>query len=51
LCGDGLEHLFLARLLNFTRENEFVEYKVGLLKVEDDVEFANLQYVYVDNSP
>ena len=43
LSSDCLEHVLLARLLNLSPQHEFVQHEVRLLKVEDDVQFADLK--------
>jgi hypothetical protein len=50
------KHILLAALLHLACQQELVEDEVGLLEVEDDVEFAHvavvlvhLLYVAVDN--
>lgn len=39
---DGLEHIFLRGFLCFATQYKLVQDVVGLFKVEDDVQFANL---------
>lgn len=40
---DGLQHVLLRRLLSFSAEEELIQNKVGLLKVEDDVQLTHLR--------
>jgi hypothetical protein len=41
------EHVFLAALLHFARQQKLIEDEVCLLEVEDDVEFAHVSVVLV----
>lgn len=43
LIVDGFQDALFTRLLNFTTEYEFVEDEVGLLEIEDDVQFTHLR--------
>lgn len=40
---DGLQHIFLGCLLCLSTQEELIQDKVGLLKVEDDVQLAHLE--------
>lgn len=41
------QHIFLAAFLHLASQQEFVQYKVCLLKVEDDVQLAYISIVLV----
>ena len=41
------EHVLFAALLHFARQQKLIEDEVGLLEVEDDVEFAHVSVVLV----
>ena len=43
LCGYGLQHVLFGRLLDLTAHEQFVEDEVGLFKVENDIQLANLE--------
>lgn len=43
LGGDRLQHVLLGGLLHLAADQQFVQYEVGLLKVEDDVQLAHLR--------
>lgn len=42
LCGDRLKHILFGRFLYLSANQQFVKYKVGLFKVENNVQFTNL---------
>lgn len=39
---DGLEHVLLGRLLGLAAQQELVQDEVGLLKIKNDVQLADL---------
>ena len=41
------EHILLTALLHLARQQQLIEDEVGLLEVEDDVEFADVAVVFV----
>lgn len=47
LGGDRFQNVLLACLLNEAADNELIENEVRLLKVEDNVQFANAAKVLV----
>ena len=47
LGANDPQHILLAALLHFSREQELIEDEVGLLEVEDDVELADVAVVLV----
>ena len=48
LGGNCLEHIFLGGFLDLPTQQEFVQHEVGLLKVKDDVEFADRAEIFVE---
>lgn len=42
LVGDGLEHILLAGFLHVTAQHELVPHEIGFLKVEYNVQLADL---------
>ena len=47
LCSNDSEHVLFAALLHFSGDQQLVEDEVGLLEVEDDVQFADVAVVLV----
>lgn len=47
LLADDSKHVFLAAFLHLASQYKLVEYKVGLLEIEDDVELAHIAVVLV----
>jgi len=47
LLSYASKHVLFAALLHLTSEQEFVQYEVCLLKVEDDIELADIAVVLV----
>ena len=47
MLADDTKHILLAAFLHFASQYELVEYKVCFLKVEDDIEFADIAVVFV----
>ena len=41
------QNVFLAAFLHFTRQQQLIEYEVGLLEVEDDIQLAHIPVVLV----
>jgi len=47
LLTDDSKHIFLATFLHLASQDKLIEYKVCLLEVEDDIEFADIAVVFV----
>ena len=47
LLADAPQHILLAALLHLARKQQLIKYEVRLLKVEDDVELADVAIVFV----
>jgi len=47
LLADDSKHILLAALLHFASQYQLIEYEVCFLKVEDDIEFADVAVVFV----
>ena len=47
LLADNTKHIFLATLLHFTSQNQFIKNKVCFLKVEDNIQFTDISVVFV----
>ena len=47
LLADAPQHIFLAALLHFAGQEEFVQDEICLLEVEDNVQLAHIAIVFV----
>ena len=47
LSADHSQHVLFAALLHLTGQQQLVEYEVGFLEVEDDIELADVAIVFV----
>lgn len=47
MLADDSKDIFLAAFLHFASQYQLIEYEVCFLKVEDDIEFADVTVVFV----